>query len=117
MKSTLQDLFERHLPAPGIIACGVRLPDRTHLCQSCTDEISHSQVELALNRLALAADSLNHHRLEANTFCWTFDRMRVHLAQRPDGSTLIVMAENGKHAQAATSTDRLLADFNDLPAI
>jgi hypothetical protein len=42
--------------------------------------------------------------------------MRVHLAQRPDGSTLIVMAENGKHAQAAVSTDRLLADFNDLPA-
>ena len=58
MKETLQAFLDRNLPLPGVAACSARLVDRTFVSRCYSDWFTAGQVERALSRLALAADSL-----------------------------------------------------------
>ncbi len=94
MKDRLQKLLDRHLPIAGVAAWSARLPDRTLLSHCFTDWFTPPQLEQALTRLLLAADTLARDRLKPARLCWTFEHARVHLALRPDGASLTFFAEN-----------------------
>lgn len=114
MISNFEQFIEKHLPLAGIVACGMRLPDRSQVCRCFTDELTPAQMDQAVNRLTLAADSLNRHRLDANRFCWTFERMCVHLALRPDGTALIVLSESSASRTLKGAAADLLEHFSPL---
>ena len=94
MKDTLQDFLDRNLPLPGLAACSVRLADRTFVSRCYSDWFTSAQVEQALSRLALAADSLGYHGIQPTRLCWVFEHTRVHLALRNDGVCLALFVEN-----------------------
>ena len=66
MKDALQQLLDRSLPLPGIAACSARLVDRSFVSHCYGDWFNSAQVEQALSRLALAADSLGYHGIQPN---------------------------------------------------
>ena len=94
MKEALQHWLDGNLPLPGVAAYSVQLPDRTYASCCYGDGFVTAQVKRVLGRLALAADNLGKHGIEARRLCWVFEHTRIHLAFRDDGSCLALFIEN-----------------------
>jgi len=116
MKETLQEFLEHNLPLPGMAACSVRLADRTFVNHCYNDSFTEAQVEQALSRLALAADSLGYHGIQPIRLCWVFERMRIHLALRRDTVCLAFFMES-RAGVANAKLEDLLEEFAQLPAL
>lgn len=114
MKEALEGLIERQLPLPGVAAWSARLADRSLMSHCYTNWFTSSQVEQALTRLALAADSLGHHRIQPERLCWTFEHARIHLALRGDGACLAFFVENRADFPSA-ALETVLQEFMTLP--
>lgn len=116
MKGTLQDFLERNLPLPGVAACSVRLADRSFVSRCYSDWFTTAQVEQAVSRLALAADSLSYHGIQPIRLCWVFEHTRVHLALRRDGACLAFFAEN-RPGVTNPRLEAVLEEFAALPVL
>lgn len=112
--TTPEQFLDTHFPVPGIVAAALRLPDRRVLTRRDGDALASTQVEQAMNRLALAAENLRRQRIEARTLCWTFERASLHLARRPDGALLALFAARGADAPDSRAVARLLAAFTEV---
>ena len=115
MKDTLQDFLDGNLPLPGLAACSVRLADRTFVSRCYSDWFTSAQVEQALSRLALAADSLGYHGIQPLRLAWVFEHSRIHLALRHDGACLACFMEN-RPGVTNPKLESLLEEFTRLPA-
>ena len=116
MKDTLQDFLDRNLPLPGLAACSVRLADRTFVSRCYDDWFTPAQVEQALSRLALAADSLGYHGIQPLRLSWVFEHSRIHLALHRDGACLAFFMEN-RPGVTNPKLEALLEEFTRLPAL
>jgi hypothetical protein len=116
MKEALQALLDRNLPLPGVAACSARLADRTFVSHCYSDWFTKAQVEQALSRLALAADSLGYHGIQPARLCWVFEHSRIHLALRRDGACLAFFVEN-RAGVANAKLESLLEEFAGLAAV
>jgi hypothetical protein len=114
MKEAIQALFDRNLPLPGLAAYSARLADRTYVTHCYGDWFAPAQVEQAVSRLALAADSLGYHGIQPVRLCWVFEHARIHLALRSDGACLAVFVENRHRTNARVAG--LLEGFTSLRA-
>jgi len=114
MKDAIEAFLDRNLPLPGLGACGVRLADRTYVTHCYGDWFTPAQVEQALNRVALAADSLVYQSIQPARLCWVFEHTRIHLALRRDGTCLAFFVENRPGVSNA-KLEGLLEEFASLP--
>lgn len=117
MSSPLDKFLDERLPLPGIVACAIRLPDRSIVSRRDGDALTTAQVEQCLSRLAVAAEGLKRHRLDVKTLCWTFDYARIHLTRRPDGAQLAVFSENIPGEPPNEGALHLIAAFHDLAEV
>jgi hypothetical protein len=115
MKKALEDFLDHNLPLPGVAACSARLADRTFVSRCYGDWFTAAQVEQALSRLALAADSLGYHGIQPNRLCWVFEHSRIHLALRRDGACLAFFVEN-RPGVTTPKLEAVLEEFTSLPA-
>jgi hypothetical protein len=113
MKEALQAFLDRNLPLPGVAACSARLVDRTFVNHCYSDWFTPTQVEQALSRLALAADSLGYHGIQPTRLCWIFEHSRIHLALRRDGACLAFIVEN----RPGVTNDKLLAMLEEFAGL
>ncbi len=113
MKEALQTLVDRNLPMPGVGAYSARLADRTYVTQCYGDWFAPAQVEQALRRVALAADSLGYHGIQPVRLCWVFEHARVHVALRQDGACLALFVENRPGTNP--KLEAMLEEFTGLP--
>jgi len=116
MKEVLQAFLDRNLPLPGVAACSVRLSDRSFVSRCYSDWFTAAQVEQALSRLALAADSLSYHGIQPTRLCWVFEHSRIHLALRRDGACLAFFVENRPGVTNA-KLETVLDEFAGLAAL
>ncbi len=86
------------------------------MTQCYGDWFSAAQVEQAVGRLAIAADSLGYHGIQPARLCWVFEHSRVHLALRPDGACLALFVENRPGAGGG-KLESLLEEFTNMPAL
>jgi hypothetical protein len=115
MSEALEQLLAQRLPLPGVAAWGARLAGRALKSHCYSDWFNPRQIEQALTRLTLAAESLDQHRLEARRLCWTFEHARIYLVIREDGMCLALFVENRPGLAAAGLID-VLEEFRQLPA-
>ena len=109
MNSDFQTFLGARLPFAGLAAWGARYPDRT-LAQRCfTSWLTPAQVEQAMIQLAAAADSFSQQDLQPVQQCWTFERLRIYLAPRRDGSGLTLFVEN--RGEVCAAAEKVLEDF------
>jgi hypothetical protein len=114
MKETPQDFLDHNLPLPGVAACSVRLPDRTYVSRCFSDWFTSKQVEQALGRLALAAESLGYHAIQPTRLCWVFEHCRIYLAPRRDGAFLALFTEN-RPGIVTAKLEGVLEEFSGSP--
>jgi len=116
VNEALQQFLDCNLPLPGIAACSVRLADRTYVNRCYGDWFTTVQIEQALSRLALAADSLGYHGIQPARLCWVFEHCRIHLALRRDGACLAFFVEN-RPGVTNPKLEELLEEFSALSAL
>jgi len=109
MNEGIQSWMERAAAAPGVLACGVRLADRSFAAKSCRDDFPEPRVLQAVRDLSEAAYALQQNLIPAEALRWTFENGLIHCLTLPGG----VMAALVVSREAADSAEvqRLLADF------
>ncbi len=113
MNPDLQDFLAKRLAFPGLAAWGLRQPDRAVTARSLAGWIKVPQIEQVLTRLALATDGLRSQQLDPVRLSWNFERLRLHLALRPDGACLALLVQN-QSLPSPVSVPAILDEFTRL---
>jgi hypothetical protein len=110
MNEAVQSWIERASASAGVLACGVRLADRSFLVRSCAAGIPEAQVEQALHELWEAIYALQQNRIAPQRLCWNFQNARFRCVTRPGGvlAALLLTPEDAELAPI----EQLLAEFN-----
>lgn len=117
MNSPVENFLNERLPIPGIVACAIRLTDRSVVTRRDGDAMTTAQVEQCLSRLTIAAEGLKRHRFEIRTLCWTFDQARIHLTRRTDGAQLAIFSTNIPGEPPNEGALHLIAAFHELAEV
>jgi hypothetical protein len=113
MNVSLQSFCERCLTLHGVVASAVRSSDGVVYQRSAEPWFSPSQIQQAMTRLAVAAESLRHQAPDAQRICWTFEHIVIYLASRHDGAHLAVFLEN-RDTLPVAKLDLILTEFTNV---
>jgi hypothetical protein len=109
MKEKLNQWFASCALAPGILGCGVRLPDDTCLSQSFNDNCPCDRLDEVLHSLGDSLPSFSAHGLAPRWLTWTFEKTLLRIALHPDG--LLLGLAIRPDSPAAQNLDLLTEEF------
>jgi hypothetical protein len=109
MKEKLNQWFASCALAPGILGCGVRLPDDTCVSQSFNENCPRERLDQALQSLGDSLPSFSAHSLAPRWLTWTFEKGQMRVALRPDGLLLGLAIQ--PNTPAAENLDLLTEEF------
>jgi hypothetical protein len=104
--------FARGTSVPGLLGCGLRLPDAT--CQSYNfgEMCTRKQLDAILHQMAETMTLLTGHGLASRRLTWTFEHGQIFLILRPDGALLVLATQ--PNSAAAENADQLAEEFFSL---
>lgn len=97
---------------PGLLGCGLRLPDSTCLSYSFDEMYPREHWDSILNQLAEMMTSLAGQGLAPSRLTWTFEQGQIFLIPRPDGALLALATQ--PNTEAAENVDQLAEEFFSL---
>jgi hypothetical protein len=109
VSETVQEWLERTASNPRVVACGVRLADRSILARSGREELAETRVNQAMRQLSEGVFVLQQSRLAADQLRWTFEGGIVRCAIRPGGVLGFLVV--GRDSVDLPEIEQLLADF------
>ena len=116
MKEYLSQWLSRRAQLRGVLACGVRFPDKTSLTQSWSPEFTASSLENALRCVSDAFQVLKVNFFPDERVRWVYEQVLLHCARREDGVCLGVFTANDRGAVDAAEIEQLIAEFRGLRA-
>jgi hypothetical protein len=96
---------------PGIIVCGVRLPDRSTFTRSVAQEFPEEQMNRTWHRLSDTLQTLNVHRVQGQQMRWSYEHAEIHFAVRSDGATIGLVSLTGLAAPDPQIVSNLIDQF------
>ncbi|MGA9779633.1 MAG: hypothetical protein ACLPRE_06730 [Limisphaerales bacterium] len=112
MSNTSQERLTAGTTVPGLLGCGLRLPDSTCLSYSFDETCPREHWDQILHQLAETMTLLAGHGLTPHRLTWTFDQGQIFLILRPDGALLAVATR--PNTEAAENVDQLATEFFSL---
>ncbi|HUA36964.1 MAG TPA: hypothetical protein VMA35_01035 [Candidatus Sulfopaludibacter sp.] len=112
MSNISQERLAPGTTVPGLLGCGLRLPDATCLSYSFDEAYSREHWEQILNQLADMMTLLNGQGLAPRRLTWTFEQGQIFLIPRPDGALLALAAQ--PNTEASENVDELAEEFFSL---
>jgi hypothetical protein len=109
MSETVESWIEKAAASPGMLACGVRLGDRTTSVRSCREEVSEQKVTQVMRDLAEAIQALQQNRVHAERLRWRFENGHIRCLTRPGGVMAALVVT--KEAADLPGIEKLLTDF------
>ena len=109
----IRAVLANHPRLPGLIAWGIRMPDRHIISQPLDGATDAPQIERTLARALLASDSLHQHQLTPIRLQWRFEKLSVCLAARRDQHALCLILQRQEDA-FLNLPESLLASFDSL---
>jgi hypothetical protein len=97
---------------PGLLGCGLRLPDATCLSYSFDKICPRKHLDRILHQLAETMTTLVGHGLDPDRLTWTFEQGQIFLISRSDGALLALATR--PNTEAAENVDQLAEDFFSL---
>jgi len=85
MNDAINQWFASCAVVPGILGCGVCLPDGTCVSHSFHDACPRERLDQALQSLGDSLPSFSTHGLAPRWLTWTFEQGQLRVALRPDG--------------------------------
>jgi hypothetical protein len=112
MSRSSQTSFAPGTSVPGLLGCGLRLPDATCVSRSFDEMCPRQRLEDVLHQLAETMTRLAGHGLAARRLIWTFEQGQIFLIPRTDGALLALATQ--PNTEAAENVDQLAEEFFSL---
>jgi hypothetical protein len=112
MSSLPQASFAPGTSVPGLLGCGLRLPDATYVSYSFDETCPRKGLEDVLEQLAETMTLLAGHGLAPCRLTWTFEQGQIFLIPRADGALLALATQ--PNTEAAENVDQLAGEFFSL---
>jgi hypothetical protein len=112
MSNTSQEWLAPGATVPGLLGCGLRLPDATCLSYSFNEMYPREHWDHLLNQLAEMMTLLSGQGLAPCRLAWTFEQGQIFLIPRPDGALLALATQ--PNTEAAENVDQLAEEFFSL---
>lgn len=112
MSSSSPGPFAPGTTVPGLLGCGLRLPDATCLSYSFDEMCPRKRLDDILQQLAGTMTRLADHGLAPNRLTWTFEQGQIFLISRADGALLALATQ--PNSEAAENVDQLAEEFFSL---
>jgi hypothetical protein len=109
MNQMITEWFANCAIAPGILGCGVRLPDGSCVTRSFSDGFPRERLDQVLQTLGGSWSSFIAHGLAPRWVTWTFEQGQLRAALRPDGLLLGLAIQS--NSPAAEKMDLLTEEF------
>lgn len=111
MRDLVNQWFEQSAPFQGILACGVRHPDRTTVCKTWADGYTEAGVENALRCVTDVCQVMQVNRVPVGRHRWVFEQALFHCERRPDGTCLGVFTPRETREIDAEGLHRFFSEF------
>ncbi len=112
MSNTSQERLRASATVPGLLGCGLRLPDATCQSYSFDEMCPREHLDAILHQLAETMTLLAGHGLAPRRLTWTFEQGQIFLIPRPDGALLALATQ--PNTEAAENVDQLAEEFFSL---
>lgn len=109
MNNSIEQWFASCAVVPGILGCGVRLPDGACESRSFHGACPRERLAQALQILGDSIPSFSAHGLAPRWLTWTFEQGQLRVALRPDGGLLTLAIQ--PNSPAAENLDLLTEEF------
>ena len=96
---------------PGIIVCGLLMPDRTTLTHSVSEDFPEDRMDRVWQRLAEISQTLTIHRVSGQQLRWNYENAHIHYAVRSDGTGLGLVSLTGLAAPDPHIISNLVDQF------
>ena len=114
MKEFLNQWLSRRARLPGVLACGVRFPDKTTLTQSWSPEFTAPSLDNAWRCASDAFQVLKVNFFPNERVRWIYEKALLHCARREDGICLGIFTAKERGAVDVAEIERLIAEFRAL---
>jgi len=114
MKEFLNQWLSRRARLRGVLACGVRFPDKTTLTQSWSPEFTASSLDNAWRCASDAFQVLKVNFFPNERVRWIYEKALLHCARREDGICLGIFTAKERGAVDVAEIERLIAEFRAL---
>jgi len=116
MKEFLSQWLSRRARLRGVLACGVRFPDKTSLSHSWSPEFTEPSLDNAWRCASDAFQVLRVNFFPNERILWVYEKALLHCAHREDGICLGIFTTKDLEAVDAAEIERLIAEFRVLRA-
>jgi hypothetical protein len=86
-----QNWMERTVNYPGVMACGLLLPNQHFSVKTCNEAFPEASMSGLLQSIAEVVYTLHNNRLGCSRLRWTFENAQIHSAQGPDGAIAVLV--------------------------
>src|SRR5207247_1616549 len=116
MKEFLSQWLSRRARLRGVLASGVRFPDKTSLTQSWSPEFTEPSLDNAWRCASDAFQVLRVNFFPNERIRWVYEKALLHCARREDGICLGIFTAKDGGGVGAAAMDTLLVEVGVLPA-
>ena len=114
MKELISQWFEQSSPFEGILACGVRYPDKSTAAKTWSDGFPEVGVENALRCVVDCFQVLQLNRILSARIRWVYQGALLQCERRQDGTCLGVFFTRDTESLDLPGLDRFFAEFQAL---
>jgi hypothetical protein len=114
MKENIHNWLSEKMRVAGILACGIRSPDRKTFTRSLSPQFAPVALENACRCLSDTFQILNSNRFPIELVRWVYDKYFVYGFVRQDGHCLAVFTRRHEHSMQASDLEAIVAEFHSL---
>ena len=114
MKELINHWVARRTQVRGVLACGVRFPDKTSITQSWSPDFPAPALDNAWRCASDAFQVLKINFFPNERVRWVYEKAILYCARREDGICLGIFTAKDPKAFDAASIERLITEFRVL---
>ncbi len=116
MKESFNNWLTETMKISGVLACGVRSPDRRTFTRSGSPQFTPVALEQACRCLADTFQIINANRFPSGLVRWVYENTFVYGSVRHDGLCLALLTRRNAPEIQPADLERIIAEFHNLSA-
>ena len=115
MQEHIHNWLTEKMKVPGILACGIRSPDRKAFTRSMSPQFQPVALENAFRCVSDTFQIMNSNRFPTGRVRWVFENYFLYAFLRGDGHCFSVLTRrNTNHPLSMETLDNLVTEFQSL---
>ena len=116
MREHVQNWLTEKMKVPGVLACGIRAPDRKTITRSASVQFTPVALEHACRCLADTFQILHSNHFPAGLVRWVYEKYFVYGSIREDGICFALLTRREPPNLQPADLEGFIAEFQNLQA-